>query len=144
MIPAISAKGLSKVYEFESAALNRPQIDIRTSHIIHAGMYARTIMIPAGNVITGALIKIATILIVQGRVIVHMGDAAIEFTGYNVLPANAYRKQVFFAKEDTYLTMIFPSNAKMIKEAEEEFTDETHLLLSRKNALTDEIIITED
>lgn len=143
-IPTMSDSALGKIYEFESIALKQPQIDIHTSHIIHAGMYARTIKIPAGNVITGALIKIATLLIVQGDVIAHIGEESIEFSGYNVLPANAHRKQVFFAKSDTYLTMIFSSDAKTIKEAEEEFTDEAHLLLSRKNTLTDKIIMTED
>ena len=121
--------------------MQAPQVEIDTSHIIHGGMYARTIMIPAGVMLTGALIKIATLLIVQGDVLVYIGDKTIELTGYNVLPASANRKQAFFAKTNTFLTMIFPSQATDIESAELEFTDETNMLISRKNSFN-KIIIT--
>ena len=35
------------------------QVPIETRHVLHAGMYARTICIPAGVLITGALVKVA-------------------------------------------------------------------------------------
>jgi hypothetical protein len=124
---------VNKVRSLESLSLKSlPQVEINTSHIIHGGMYARTIMIPAGVMLTGALIKIATLLIVQGNVLVYIGDETIELSGYNVLPASANRKQAFLAKTDTYITMIFPSNAKDVETAEMEFTDEADILISRK------------
>jgi hypothetical protein len=128
----MSDAAIDKVRQFESQALSMPQIDIPTSHVIHAGMYARTIMIPAGTILTGALIKIATILIINGNVIAYIGSETIEFTGYNVLPASENRKQAFLAKTDTYLTMIFPTDVDNINDAEEQFTDEADMLISRK------------
>ena len=42
--------------------LECPQVAIQTTHHFHAGLYSRTIRIPAGVMITGALIKIPTLL----------------------------------------------------------------------------------
>ena len=138
----MSEESIDKVCHLESESKKLPQIEINTSHIIHGGMYARTILLPANTLLTGALIKIATLLIVQGDVIVYIGDDIIELSGYNVLPAQAHRKQAFTARTDTYMTMIFPSTAKNIKIAESEFTDEADMLLSRKHCSYNQIIIT--
>lgn len=132
-IPAMSDAAIARVGEFESYALKLPQIEIETFHTFHAGMYARTIMIPDGVVLTGALIKIATVLIVSGYVTAYMGNQKVELRGYHVLPASAHRKQAFIAHRDTYLTMLFPTNAKTIEEAENEFTNEADKLISRKD-----------
>lgn len=132
-IPSMSQAAIDKIHQFELFTLAMPQVDISTNHVLHGGMYARTIMIPAGVVLTGALIKIATILIVQGDVTVHIGEEAIDLCGYHVLPASANRKQAFFAKTDTYLTMIFSSNVETVEEAEMEFTDDADRLISRKS-----------
>jgi hypothetical protein len=55
-----------------------------------------------------------------------------ELVGYNVIQASAGRKQIYVTREETAITMIFPSNAKTVEEAEEEFTDEAEMLLSRR------------
>jgi len=141
-ISSMSDMEIEKVRAFESIALSMPQTDINTSHLLHAGMYARTILIPVGTVITGALIKIATILIIQGDIIAYIGDESVHLKGYNILPACANRKQAFYAKEDTYLTMLFSCDAKTIKEAEDMFTDEADMLLSRIDDTSNQIMIT--
>ncbi len=122
---------MNKVRRLEEVVLGLPQTRIDTSQVLHAGMYARTVMIPAGVVLTGALIKIAPLLIVEGDVLVYVGGETIELNGYNVLAADANRKQAFVAKTDTYLTMVFPSSAHTTEEAEDEFTDEAHMLTTR-------------
>lgn len=141
-IPAMSVESIEKVQKLEGYVIDRPQVDVGTSHVIHAGMYARTIMIPAGVMLTGAFIKIATILIIHGDVVVYTGDQAVTLNGYNVLSASANRKQAFIAKTDTYITMVFPSDSESVKEAEEEFTNETHMLLSRHHTASNKITIT--
>ncbi len=141
-IPAMSEMAIDKVRQFENASLANPQVNIDTLHIIHGGMYARTIMVPAGVVITGALIKIATMLIIVGDAIAYIGDEAIPLCGYNILPASANRKQAFVAQTDIYLTMIFPTKVSSISEAEDEFTDEANILISRNNISDNKIIIT--
>ncbi len=130
-IPAMSEAAIARVRAFEIQALGHPQVAIATDHAIHGGMYARTVMVPAGVVLTGALIKLATLLIVSGDADVYVGGAALEARGYCVLPASAGRKQLIIARTDVRLTMIFRSDAKTVDEAERQFTDEAELLFSR-------------
>ena len=131
-IPAMSEEEVGKVQQLERFILSIPQIEIPVTHTLHGGMYARTILLPAGAIITGALIKIATLLIAQGNALMYIGSSTVELQGYNVIPASAGRKQAFIAKTDTYLTMVFPSSAQTVEEAEDEFTDEADKLASRK------------
>lgn len=131
-IIGMSDDSISKVQTLETEAAKLPQVELETVHTFHAGMYARTIMIPAGVMITGALIKIATILIISGKGIVYAAEGSREYNGYNVVSAMANRKQAFFAHEDTYLTMLFPTKSSTIAEAEAEFTDETDILLTNR------------
>jgi hypothetical protein len=132
-IPAMSADAIGQVRRLESEAIQRQQIPIATSHVLHGGMYARTILIPAGVLITGVLVKVATMLIIQGDATVYVGDGEMRFTGYMPLTASAGRKQAFAAHADTYLTMIFPTAAKTVDDAERQFTDEFDLLASHRD-----------
>lgn len=141
-IPAMSDVAIEKVRAVETAVLKMPQIDIGTYHVLHGGMYARTIMIPAGALITGALIKVATLLIINGHTKVFLDDETAEISGYHVLAASANRKQAFLALTDTWLTMIFKSDAKTHTQAENEFTDEGDLLMTRKDGAINRITVT--
>lgn len=132
-LPAMPPQAIDKVRRLEDQLMDMPQVDIETTHTFHAGMYARTIRIPAGVLLTGVLIKVPTIVIVQGDCTVYVGDDKPRpLAGYHVLQAAAGRKQVFLAHEDTYVTMLFPSMAQTVEDAENEFTDEAHRLLSRR------------
>jgi hypothetical protein len=129
-IAPMSVLEIDNVRQLEALSLQRPQIAIDTDHVFHAGLYARTVMVPAGVVITGALIKIATLLIVNGDALVYVNGGAREVSGYNVITASAGRKQAFVAQSDTWLTMIFRSDAETMEQAEAEFTDEAEDLMS--------------
>lgn len=131
-IPTMSREAIDRVRSFEALALAQPQVDIRTMHVIHGGLYARTIRIPAGVVLTGAEIKLATLLVVNGHVRVTVGDDAHEIEGYHVVAASQGRKQAFLALADTDLTMIFPTSVSTVEEAENQFTDEADQLFSRR------------
>jgi hypothetical protein len=130
-IPAMSVDAIAQVRELEQISMTLPQVPIATHHVLHGGLYARTITIPAGVVLTGALIKIPTLLIVSGHVAVTVGEKTVELAGYNVLPASAGRKQAYLALSDTEITMVFPTSAMTVEEAEDEFTNEAYLLFSR-------------
>lgn len=129
---AMAPTAIDAVCRMEEESAKLPQVPIATQHAFHAGLYARTIIIPAGVVLTGALIKIPTLLILSGDAIVHTEDGPVRFTGYHVLRGAAGRKQAFVAVADTALTMLFASAATTVEEAEAEFTDETSKLLSRR------------
>ncbi len=130
IIPDMSDSVIEKVRKLEAYAKLLPQAEIETHHVIHGGMYARTIKIPPGILLTGALIKIATLLIIQGDVIVYLGEKSINLTGYNVISASANRKQAYLTNSETFITMVFPSKYDNVKEAEKQFTDEVDLLIS--------------
>ena len=119
-----------------------PQIALDTHHVLHAGLYARTVRLPPGVRLTGALIKIATLVIVQGDTFVWLGAESRRLTGYAVLPASAGREQAFVSVAETFITMIFPTRARTVEEAEREFTDDHELLASRHQDAHNEIIIT--
>lgn len=131
-LPAMNGDDIELVSLFERHMLEMPQVDVPVTHHLHAGLYARTICIPAGVVITGALIKIPTLLTFSGCATVFVGGESIDLQGYHVLPAQAGRKQVFQAHTDTNLTMIFATQATTVEEAEVEFTDEADQLASRR------------
>lgn len=139
-VPAMLPADVAKVTELESHAARYEQIPLVTRHLIHAGQYHRTITVPAGAMITGAVIKRATTLTISGHVCVYVGNnESREIAGYHVIPASAGRKQAFLAIEDTHITMSFPTLATTVSEAEAEFTDETDKLMSRE--LGDNVIV---
>lgn len=135
---------IDAVRQLENELLKTPQIKIATQHIIHAGMYARTIVVPKGVVLTGALMKIATLLIIQGDFLLFAGDKAIKLQGYNVFTGAPNRKQAGVALTDTHVTMIFPTQVKTVAEAEEQFTDEFVGLFSRYPDAENHVVITEE
>lgn len=131
-LPAMTSADVGKVSRLETSIRALDQVAIQTTHHFHGGMYSRTIRIPKGVILTGALIRIPTLLVVSGHVTIYAGGEPFDLAGYNVLPGSAGRKQVFIARQDTDLTMAFPTKAKTVEEAEAEFTEETNLLMSHE------------
>jgi hypothetical protein len=108
------------------------QVPITTHHVLHAGIYSRTICIPAGVVLEGAMIKIPTTLVICGHAAVLLGDGEEAIVqGYQVLAASGWRKQAYRALADTWVTMSFRTQAMTVEEAEGEFTDQADQLFSR-------------
>lgn len=141
-IPAMSSDAVAKVNALADASRQFPQEDIETHHAIHGGMYARTISIKAGVMLTGVMIKVPTMLIVNGDVSVFAGDQSFRLIGFHAIPASANRKQAFVAHADTAMTMLFATDAKTVADAENEFTDEADQLMSRSEESKNFIIIT--
>ena len=141
-IAPMSEAAIGKVRALETRAAQLPQEPIETAHLFHAGLYARSIVIPAGVMITGTLIKIPTILIISGDVVMYVDGQARELHGYNVFAASAQRKQAFVALSDAAMTMLFPTEAKTVAAAEDEFTGEADLLLSRRDPGSNTVTVT--
>lgn len=131
-LPATTPERLRQILQLEEQLIGKEPVGVPTEHVIHGGMYVRTIVMPKEMVLTGALIKRATIVIVTGSAAVLAGDEWLELEGYNVIPASAGRKQVFVSHTPVIITMLFPTQAKTVEEAEAEFTDEAARLLSRR------------
>lgn len=127
-VPVMSDTAIANVRKLETLARTLPQLEFVTEHWLHGGMYVRSVYLPAGALITGALIKIPTILVLQGEMMVYLDEEAVHIYGYHVLPASAGRKQAFVAITDINMTMMFPCDAESVAEAEAMFTDEGTLL----------------
>lgn len=131
-IPATSNHILDVTRIVESMMKETPQFDLETTHSLFAGIYSRTVRLPAGVMITGALIKIPTVLTIVGDVTLTIGDHVEDVKGFRLFECSPGRKQIMYAKAESYVTMSFASNAKTVEEAEEQFTDEYENLMSRR------------
>jgi len=137
-IPSTSAFAIDRVRQIETMRMGEPQVAIRTEHVFHAGVYARTMIVPEmpkgkACLITSTLIRKATLLISHGDALVYVGaDEPCRLTGHQVIEAAAGRKTAYVAASGFRLTMIFATSATTVEEAEAEFTDEPGLLLSRR------------
>ena len=134
LIPAAPPEVVERMREFEG--LIRPYeytFQVRMEHLLHAGIYARTARIEPLMIFTSVLIKIPTVLIVSGKCCVYAVDRWYALDGYNVIPACAGRKMVYITLGPVEMTMLFPTEAKTVEEAEEGFTDEASELLSRRS-----------
>ncbi|TXH01379.1 MAG: hypothetical protein E6R09_06815 [Rhodocyclaceae bacterium] len=128
----MSESSIAKVSALAEIAGQAEQAEVTTHHLLHAGMYARTMRLAAGHVLVGALVRVPTIVIFHGDAEVYVGDASLRLTGYHVIPASALRKQVFLAYSDCDLTAIFATEAETVEQAENEATGEAENLLSRR------------
>lgn len=131
-LPATPQGVIDKIRALEKECVGHEPVELITEHVIHAGMYVRTIVMPAGMLLTGALLKRSTVVIVSGTAAALAGDRWLHLEGYNVIPASAGRKQVFVSYTPVIISMAFPTQAKTVEEAEAEFTDEADGLLSRR------------
>ncbi len=141
-VPRMTPEAIDQVAAVEERTGRMPQVEIPTDHLIHAGLYARTIDIPAGTLLTGARITRPTVLVSNGDCTIWTGDREIRLQGQQVVAASAGRKQLILAHADTRLTMLFASQAETVEQAEDEFTDEADRLASRARADLQTITIT--
>ena len=131
-IPATVDASMEATKAVESALKALPQVELETTHSLHAGIYSRTVRVPEGVMLTGALIKIPTVLTIVGSLTLTIGDHVEDVEGFRLFECAPGRKQVMLARSESYVTMAFASNAKTIEEAEEQFTDEFENLMSRR------------
>ena len=131
-LPETSARILEVTRQLEHEWRQLEQVDLETHHVLHAGIYSRTILLPKGVAITGALIKIPTVLTVVGDLVMTCGDEVLRVKDFAVWACAPGRKQVMLAERDCVVTMSFATKAKTVQEAEDEFTDEAANLMSRR------------
>jgi hypothetical protein len=124
------------VRQLEDYLVGLPQVDLGTSHVVHGGMYARTVLIPAGTTMTGAMTNADNICVVCGDITVTTDDGPMRLVGFHVLPAKAGAKRVGVAHADTYWTALFVTDKADILDIEAQLTDESERLLTRRDGIT--------
>lgn len=126
-------EAIDKVRQLTEVSKQLPHVPFAIEHMLHAGMYTRTTRLPPGTVVTAALIKIPTVLIIVGACRVYNNDELIDVSGYTVLPGSAGRKVAFVTLSEVAMSMMFPTTVKTVAEAEREFTDEYEQLVADRH-----------
>jgi hypothetical protein len=134
---------VESVRQLESILLQLPQTNLSTQHLVHGGMSARTIFITAGTVLTGALTNLDNICVVCGDITVTTDDGAQRLTGFHVLPACAGAKRAGHAHADTWWTTLHCTDLTNVADIEDEMTDESDSLGTRRRLPTHEQILIE-
>ena len=119
------------VTRLERALLDLPQLQLGVEHLVHGGMCARTVLIPAGTVVTGALLNLDNICVMWGDISVTTDDGARRLTGFHVLPAKAGKKRAGYAHADTWWSAIWPTQLRDVGDIEDEMTAQSAQLQSR-------------
>ena len=131
-LPPTTAAGIAEVKALEAFNETMPPADVPTDHFIHAGCYVRTCRIAAGVLLTSALIKVPTVVIISGDVVIRTDGESHRVTGYTVLRGMAGRKVAYHALQDTTITMVYATRNAIPEDCEPEFTDEYEHLLTRR------------
>jgi hypothetical protein len=124
-----------RVRRLEGELLKLPQVDLKTQTLLHGGMCARTILIPAGAALTGAVTNKANFCVMVGDITVTTDDGMRRLTGFHVIPAGPGFKRAGYAHQDTFWTTVWPTEAACVEDAEDEMTPESNLLQTRLQAL---------
>ena len=118
--PAWQAKVASVAAELE----RHESIPIEVEQHLHAGVYTRTGCQKAGTVVTTALIKVPTQLIISGHCRIYCERDVFDVRGFKVLEGLAGRQMIVYAYEDTWMTCAFATEAPSVEEAEAEAVGE--------------------
>ena len=120
-----------KVTVLERIVLQAPQTDLQTRHELSGQVYARTIFIPAGTILTGAAHRKDHVNIMHGDITVSTDEGMRRLSGYLVLPTKAGMKRVGLAHADTWWTTVLQTENTEIEAIEDEMTDESANLQTR-------------
>jgi hypothetical protein len=137
-----SAKTLELLSGLHEWTKQFEQVPIATEHILHGGMYARTIRLEPETLMNGSFIKLATLLIIHGHCLMTAGDEVVELDGYNVIPGAAGRKSSFVTRGQVEMTMIFATRGMTVAEVEDEVFGEPDELMSRKDGNGNSVTVT--
>lgn len=136
MAGEITAVTREKVEQLEALILQQEQVDLKTTHELSGGVYARSIFIPAGTVLTGAVHKKDHINVMSGDITVSTDNGMVRLTGHHVLPTKAGMKRAGYAHADTVWTTICRTDLTDIQKIEDELVEESPRLQTRTLAIS--------
>ena len=120
-----------RVDALEAAMLALPQVNAHTTHALAGRVYARTILIPAGCVLTGAVHKKDHLNIVSGDVSFVNEDGQTRLTGYHVIATKAGSKRCAVAHTDTWWTTVLHTDCAELADIEADAVEDPEALQSR-------------
>jgi hypothetical protein len=125
---------IAKMEDLEAAIRTLPPFDPETLHTLSNGMYARTITIPAGGVLTGAEHKTDHLCVLFGDITVTTDEGMKRLTGFNVLKVKAGAKRAGYAHQITHWATICRTGFESLEDLpkiEDELVFNAESLVSR-------------
>ncbi len=126
---------LAKVDRLEHYIDAADQIDLKTTHVLCGGLYARSFTVPAGVAVVGATHKTDHVDVMQGDVSFTTPEGVKRLTGMHVLATKAGAKRVGYAHSETKWTTICKTDLIDIPAIEAELVVEAEKLQTRRFAL---------
>lgn len=134
---------ITDVKRLEQIILAAPQVDLLTTHNLEGGMYARTIYLEAGTVLTGAVHKTDHLNIVFGDISVTTDEGVQRITGYHVIETKAGMKRAGYAHAATAWTTICKTEKKVLSDIEDDLVEDSDKLQTRHPQLTATLTLKE-
>lgn len=100
-VPVPSAELSAKIFAIEKVMLSLPQVELPVSHHFTGGVYTRTITVPAGVWMTGAVHRMPNMnFLLKGRVTIITENGPVELSAPAILPSPAGTKRFGFVHEE--------------------------------------------
>ena len=120
-----------KILALEDQIAKMPQIEGKVDHLFVDGLYARTLYIPAGAVLTGKVHKRDHInFLMKGTIRVMTDDGMKLLEAPQIISSKKGIKRAGFAITDTEWTTVHATTATDVDSAEDEIVEESrpHIL----------------
>jgi hypothetical protein len=142
LVPA-SPSSIVKVNQLAVAIKEKLQpCPFKTEHLVHGGIYTRTVRLPDDAVCAAVLYKVPSTLIIEGDCDVFDNGDLMRVSGYTVLPGCAGRKIAFVTRSAVKMSMMFATSLTDVAEIQKQFTDEWELLVPLSKADEHVVLIT--
>jgi len=117
-----------KLYDLQASLAQLPDIEFPLQHVFAPGVYARTIILPAGSVIVGKIHKHAHVNILSmGTVDVITESGGVErLSGPLTMVSPPGTKRAVYAHTDSVWTTIHPTNETDLDKIEDEVIAKTY------------------
>lgn len=107
--PGVPAEHLP-IYRLEAEIRKLPPVDCPVEEEFCDGLYARTMRIPAGTVLTGHVHKAECLLFVrEGEIVITSGGAPVHFKAGAMVRSLAGAKRAGYALTDCVVTNVHPN-----------------------------------
>lgn len=115
---------MDKILKFEEELGKLPQVDLQTQHSVTGGVYARTVLIPAGCAVVGAIHSKDHISVFIGDVTCTTDEGMKRMTGHHVFPCKSGIKRVVYAHINSIWTTCIKTDETELDKIEKDCTIE--------------------
>jgi hypothetical protein len=127
---------ISDILALEKVILECPQVEMPVTHIQINGVYARSLFIPQGVMLTGKIHNTESIgILAQGTLRVCNGEEFHEITAPHVMIDKAGIKRIGYAVTDCTFITVHRTDKTDLAEIEEELTSMTFDEFEQKTKL---------